>query len=724
MKRIFIFAFSLLFSINAAFAAVLGKSQDAAIFDSVERLQVPTGQFTKLGDKQYLIETGNANVLKNANFQDTVATNSWNPNTANVDSIGADSTYLFNGKQSLSIALKQGNFTDLDLISQTYTANWYALAGAYLISSVRIARHNLHSSVSLKWCLDEDSIQIQCIETNVAGAGFGLFSVGATAKTSITRTYRVYLRASYNLPSTFPGALNIGAASLYPSDQPLKTSITTRWASWTPTLTNLGTGATSNLEWRQDGPNIKIRGSIVCGTSPQAAQAGFTMPNGYLPKSGPSSANPAGSYFRTSTTSTHGGIVLFNNVSPSNTLGFSTSSVYGNESVVPVAYANGASVCVSSEPIMIAELSIPIAGWENAVSVVMPNDQRLPTQQRFTSGSGTYTRPVGVTYIKVRMVGGGAGGSGSGTTASGGNGGAGGNTTFGTSLLTANGGVATGPSGGVGGTATIAAPAFGTAIQGGRGQGANQSGSGLPPGGQGASSPFGGEGAGAFSGGVGNAAVANSGSGGGGAGAGNTAHSGAGGGAGGYIEAYIINPSATYAYSVGTGGTGGTAGTTGFAGGGGGSGYIEVTEYYGAENVPLFAGSVVYDPAVKANKANGENSIDWGSYNSTITAVANAISVTSPQTCQFLRIGSNVQVTCPFDSGCGAAGGAATALDFTLPTTGPNGILHAPRGVFGTSTAQEAGRVINNGNLARADYKCYTTSVATRVIQFMYTLNP
>ena len=64
-----------------------------------------------------------------------------------------------------------------------------------------------------------------------------------------------------------------------------------------------------------------------------------------------------------------------------------------------------------------------------------------PTVQKFTSGSGTYTTPSGVTWIEVEMVGGGGGGSGSALdSGTAGNGGSGGNTTFGTSLLNAGGG--------------------------------------------------------------------------------------------------------------------------------------------------------------------------------------------------------------------------------------------------------------------------------------------
>jgi hypothetical protein len=224
-----------------------------------------------------------------------------------------------------------------------------------------------------------------------------------------------------------------------------------------------------------------------------------------------------------------------------------------------------------------------------------------PTVQKFTSGSGTYTTPAGVQFIRVKMVGGGGGGAGSGTGTSGTGGGAagaGGNTTFGTSLLTANGG-----SGGLrnalgasGGTASLGSGPVGTAITGGSGSSSlylnNNVGSGSLdfPGSTGGNSAFGG--GGGAGGGQGNgiaptAGITNTGGGGGGAGfssltSGSTdGRTGAGGGAGGYIDAVISSPSATYSYAVGAAGTAGPGnGTNGGAGAAGGSGYIEVTEYY------------------------------------------------------------------------------------------------------------------------------------------------
>lgn len=211
----------------------------------------------------------------------------------------------------------------------------------------------------------------------------------------------------------------------------------------------------------------------------------------------------------------------------------------------------------------------------------------LPTVQKFLTGSGTYTTPSGVKSIRVRMVGGGGGGGGSGT-ASGGTGGTGGNTTFGTSLLAANGGAGgagsagSGSLGGAGGSASLGTGPIGIALPGAAGTVGGVFYVSYAAGGHGGVSVFGGAGSGGCNAG-GASAASNSGSGGGGGGAGNTGGSsliGFGGGAGGFIDALIHNPDASYAYAVGAGGTAGSAGTSGAVGGVGGSGLIIVEEFY------------------------------------------------------------------------------------------------------------------------------------------------
>jgi len=236
---------------------------------------------------------------------------------------------------------------------------------------------------------------------------------------------------------------------------------------------------------------------------------------------------------------------------------------------------------------------------DNVVVSSLPNGGAAfikPTITRITAtGSSTYTTPANVAYIHVRAVGPGGGGAGSGTGGTGGNASSGSaNTTFGTALLTA--GLGTGATannnyGGTEGTATIASPAFGTASAGARGS--SLSGNSAITnvsysGGTGGSTPFGGGGGGgpAAASGSANAGLnanGNSGAGGGGAGtahfAGNFA-AGSGGGSGGWLDAIITNPAASYPVFIGVGGSGGAAGTSGAVGGNGGSGYIEVTEYY------------------------------------------------------------------------------------------------------------------------------------------------
>jgi hypothetical protein len=223
--------------------------------------------------------------------------------------------------------------------------------------------------------------------------------------------------------------------------------------------------------------------------------------------------------------------------------------------------------------------------YGNFDSVLQLNEP-ASTKQEFTSGSGTYTTPAGVNRIRVRMVGGGGGGAGGGT-ASWGAGGSGGTSTFGSSLLTAGGGSPgiNYASGGGGGGATVSSPAVGVAVTGSNGTyGEFSSNVSYSRGGDGGNAPFfAGGAAGGSAGGSAGVVVTNSGGGGGGGSTASIASSGAGtgGGSGSYLDAWIWNPSSTYAYAVGAAGSAGAAGTSGFAGSAGAAGRIIVEEFYG-----------------------------------------------------------------------------------------------------------------------------------------------
>lgn len=204
----------------------------------------------------------------------------------------------------------------------------------------------------------------------------------------------------------------------------------------------------------------------------------------------------------------------------------------------------------------------------------LQSQMKSPTTQVFTSGSGTYTKPGGATWIEVELIGAGAGGGGSGAGAT--NGAAGGDTTF--STMTGAGGSAGGAGGGGGGGGSATGGDLN--ISGGAGMTGGLT-SATAYGAMGGISYFGGAGMPGLAG-VGNqqSPVANTGSGGPGAQGSGAVNNGGGGGAGAYCRKIFSSPSATYAYGVGAAGAGGSSGTGGAGAVGGASGVIIVKEYY------------------------------------------------------------------------------------------------------------------------------------------------
>lgn len=196
-----------------------------------------------------------------------------------------------------------------------------------------------------------------------------------------------------------------------------------------------------------------------------------------------------------------------------------------------------------------------------------------PTVQVLTSGSGaTYSTPAGCKWIKVRMVGGGGSGGAN-------NPGSGGGTTSFNSVNAVGGAGgsaaaqnAKGGAGGTGGSGTATVRRTGCA--GGGGIADNTA---CALGGTGGASLLGGGAAGADGNGgtavAGSSAAANSGGGGGGGTLNSFSAAGGGGGGGEYVELIILNPNASYTYTIGAGGTQTNAGS-------GGSGVVIVEEHY------------------------------------------------------------------------------------------------------------------------------------------------
>lgn len=266
--------------------------------------------------------------------------------------------------------------------------------------------------------------------------------------------------------------------------------------------------------------------------------------------------------------------------------GVSTSNYFTTVRTNPLdthAYIDRPSTVSTSIKLFRSQLQLVSNGTFYRTVTTSPT---YPTMTRLTVGTAaTYTLPIGCKWIRIRAVGGGAGGSGVAAAGVGvNNGGTGGTTTFGTAttvLISCTGGLGGGTgAGGLGGTATVTTPAYGFVQRGGAGQSTSYMS--FTMGGAGGVSPFGGNGPSGFPNNNGVAALANSGSGGGGGSwNGGAGYGGPGGGAGAYAEAIIINPDASYTYTIGAAGVAGVAGGGNAMGGGlGGTGMIIIEEYY------------------------------------------------------------------------------------------------------------------------------------------------
>lgn len=358
--------------------------------------------------------------------------------------------------------------------------------------------------------------------------------------------------------------------------------------AWTNTNTfgtsTWGTVTASNIYSRRVLDSMEVRGSFKSGTL-VASSAVIGMPTGLVIDSTKFGSTTSTQFVGTIRRLESSSAQIYSGGAAGDLFydGSDTGNIYVAQSGASNAYTKiNASTWAANGEVLAFNFTVPIVGWTATQLAVQLNQLSNPTVQKFISGSGTYTTPPGVTWIKVTAMGGGGGGSSGGVGS--GNGSVGGSTTFGSTLVVANGG----PGGiynstnCVGGTASLGTGVIGIAVPGGSGA------AGLAGviGGIGGSSALGGAGSGGFVT-VGSAGATNTGGGGGGGGPG-AGQAGAGGCSGGYAEAIINNPASSYAYAVGAAGSAGTGGTSG---GAGGSGILSVEEHY-SYDVPIVVGGV------------------------------------------------------------------------------------------------------------------------------------
>lgn len=184
---------------------------------------------------------------------------------------------------------------------------------------------------------------------------------------SLSRSFRVMRTLTGSGAEIFNiGQIHVGKL---PLPNLASVRISTNSAAYTPTLTNLGTGATSNLQWYQEGAFYYIDGTITCGTSPAASPA-VSLPNSATTPSNIPTISARGAYYRGASSANHGGSVL---VGPSSsTFTFSSAETFSNTASNPSVTSPG-GICPTGETITLQGVKIPIAGATNQTAMTAQN---------------------------------------------------------------------------------------------------------------------------------------------------------------------------------------------------------------------------------------------------------------------------------------------------------------------------------------------------------------
>lgn len=155
------------------------------------------------------------------------------------------------------------------------------------------------------------------------------------------------------------GQDRLDPVDIYASSEPV---------AYTPSSSaGFGTLAATNLKWARSGSYLLLTGNFTTGTV-AASTANIALPNGLTIANG--TPRVVGSYFRSTSSNTHGGAVLA--TAGDSFLEFSTNGVFGGDTVSAVSAANGDTIATTGGVVHFSSVAIPIAGWadkENFVAI-------------------------------------------------------------------------------------------------------------------------------------------------------------------------------------------------------------------------------------------------------------------------------------------------------------------------------------------------------------------
>lgn len=193
----FLFLFLLLAQFAFAATPVQLKNEAGTSRLDASVVVTPNSQATKISDKTYRIETGNKNLLKDPSFEGGALSDWVVDSTYSAASIST--TTSIEGKKSLSILTNASTFSNVTLLSQTFTADKEDFYGRTVIGSITLKRSVNDAYLSLWLCIDttiSGTTYTNCNTIKSQSTNWETFAVYIPGNSTANAVYKFYLLAA------------------------------------------------------------------------------------------------------------------------------------------------------------------------------------------------------------------------------------------------------------------------------------------------------------------------------------------------------------------------------------------------------------------------------------------------------------------------------------------------------------------------------------------------
>lgn len=331
--------------------SISGKAGTASSV-TVEEFHVPANHLTQTDTNKYKLETGSFELLANPSFDHSTVGTGWTVTstgtaTCTLTAYTTAAGLLAGEKTAGLLEAAGGASGGTCSIKQepTVTRGQNTLIGITVAGAVGQA-----SDAITGYTLVGGSRVTSRTSLGAPGSAINYepFYVNEVA-TSTTAGIEVLI----TVPASNTYSALIDRATVEQGHKFATTGIITPWQAYTPTFTGFGTASSVNLEWRQVGSDVEIRGDFIAGTT-TATEARMTLPNNYT--SATTGTHVVGYWIRGATATGHGSAIRIASASSYVIFG---NDAFSGASVNPLTAVNGNGMVQSGNTVTI-NVSIPV----------------------------------------------------------------------------------------------------------------------------------------------------------------------------------------------------------------------------------------------------------------------------------------------------------------------------------------------------------------------------